>query len=282
MRRLTEGSLACLMLICCAIGNTYAKGDAKTRTQAEEVIVIGSNDPAPVRAEKIRTIELKGKDAGENLSYFEIIDKAKALAREFNANIIKITQHIPRSQGGNGEQIRAVLYRAEDVRAFEKEFTWNKSRRLSWNDFRGEVPGDTRENHAAATFCGIGFETNTISARQPRLKIRVYNSFYTNSSWAKEEYQDDLVLAHEQGHFDLCELYTRKLRERFSKVKVSVHDMKTVLGRIYKEVQDEYVARQEDYEEENSHGVVSGRTAKMANAFWKRSLSLPRTGWSNL
>ena len=77
----------------------------------------------------------------------------------------------------------------------------------------------------------------------------------SNNSWAKPEEMNDDVLAHEQGHFDLCELYTRKLRERLSNVNVDVNTLKPVLRSIYDKLQTEYKARQEAYEGETAHGV---------------------------
>jgi len=135
-----------------------------------------------------------------------------------------------------------------------KEITWSKNRKLTWDDFKGKIPNDVEEHTAAATYCGIGFETNTISA-QTQLKIRVYNTFYIGNSWARREEMNDDVLAHEQGHFDLCELYTRKLRERMSKVMVNINTLKPVLKKIYEQLQEEYRSRQEAYEEETAHGV---------------------------
>ena len=135
------------------------------------------------------------------------------------------------------------------------EISWQKHRKLTWDDFRGSVPMNADEQTAAATYCGIGFETNAISTTNNNLKIRVYNTFYINDSWARPEEMNDDVLAHEQGHFDLCELYTRKLRERMSSVKVNVNTLKPILRKIYEDLQAEYKARQEAYEDETAHGV---------------------------
>ncbi|HRO43280.1 MAG TPA: DUF922 domain-containing protein [Flavipsychrobacter sp.] len=135
------------------------------------------------------------------------------------------------------------------------EISWSKDKKLSWDDFRGLIPNDAEEQTAAATYCGIGFETNTISSKNSDLKIRVYNTFYIGQSWARPEEMNEDVLAHEQGHFDLCELYTRKLRERMANVSVNVNTLKPVLRKIYEDLQREYQARQEDYEVETAHGV---------------------------
>jgi hypothetical protein len=137
----------------------------------------------------------------------------------------------------------------------EREITWNKNRKLTWDDFRGPVPHDADDITAAATFCGIGFETNTITSNNNNLKISIYNSFYTGNSWVRPEERNDNILAHEQGHFDLCELYTRKLRERMSNVQVNVKTLKPVLSSIYDQVQQEYRQRQEEYENDTEHGV---------------------------
>jgi len=135
------------------------------------------------------------------------------------------------------------------------QISWQKDRKLSWNDFRGPVPSDAGDQTAAATFCGIGFETNVITPRNPDPKIRVYNTFYTADSWVRPEEKNDAILMHEQGHFDLCELYTRKLRAEMSNIKVDVHTLKPVLRSIYDRIQSEYRRRQESYETETAHGV---------------------------
>ena len=139
--------------------------------------------------------------------------------------------------------------------AAAREITWSKNKKLSWSDFKGPVPYDADERTAAATFCGIGFETNTITNSNKDLKIRVYNTFYINDSWARPEEMNEYVLAHEQGHFDLCELYTRKLRERMSQARVDVNTLRPTLRGIYEKLQSEYRARQEQYERETAHGV---------------------------
>jgi hypothetical protein len=145
---------------------------------------------------------------------------------------------------------------SKDSRAAEtREISWKKDRKLTWDDFKGPIPYDADDITAAATFCGIGFETNTITSANNNLKITVYNSFYTGNSWVRPEERNDNILAHEQGHFDLCELYTRKLRERMANIQVSVKTLKPVLSNIYEQVQLEYKQRQEEYESDTEHGV---------------------------
>lgn len=141
------------------------------------------------------------------------------------------------------------------------EFAWGADHRLTWEDFRGPVPAG-RGNVAAETSCGIGFETNTISRGVP-VRFRVYNTFSMQRSWVRPDAMTDEVLEHEQGHFDLCELYTRKLRARFEATEgITVENLKRVTRAVWAEVHSEYAKRQEQYEDETEHGL--NREAQIA------------------
>lgn len=134
--------------------------------------------------------------------------------------------------------------------------SWSRDKKLTWDDFRGSIPQDADDVTAAATYCGIGFETNTFNSAHPEeLKVTVYNTFYLNDSWARPEERNQNVLAHEQGHFDLCELYTRKLRQRMSQLHLNLNTLKSTLANIYEELQEEYRREQEVYENETRHGL---------------------------
>ncbi len=147
--------------------------------------------------------------------------------------------------------------------------SWSKVQKLTWDHFRGSVPVDAEAITAAATYCGIGFEANALSDTNSNFQVRVYNNFYINDSWARPEEMNDDVLAHEQGHFDLCELYTRKLRERMHQVQIDKQTMRTVLKKIYEDLQEEYQIRQQMYEDETAHGVNLQQQKK-----WQQILNL--------
>lgn len=134
------------------------------------------------------------------------------------------------------------------------EFSWSPHLRLSWGDFRGPVPIG-RGNVAAETSCGIGFETNVVSRGTP-IHFRVYNTFSTTRSWVRPDARVPEVLEHEQGHFDLCELYTRKLRARFNGTEgITPENLRRITRAVWADVHGEYTDRQEQYEEETAHGL---------------------------
>jgi hypothetical protein len=142
---------------------------------------------------------------------------------------------------------------SNNERATPSEFQWKQHNKLSWNDFRGPVLAENDES-AAATHCGIGFKV-TVSEVTGKAEIVVYNAFYANKSWVKSDAKIATILNHEQGHFDLCEIYTRKLRDRVSQLNPALSDLKQVLYNMFTEVNSEYEDRQQSYEFETTHGV---------------------------
>lgn len=133
------------------------------------------------------------------------------------------------------------------------EFQWKDHNRLSWEDFRGPVNADNDES-AAATHCGIGFKMSK-NAVTGIPEVVVYNTFYVNKSWVRSDAKIGSILDHEQGHFDLCELYTRKLKSRIAQFDLSVPGVRTSLMKVFTEVNTEYETCQQTYEAETTHGT---------------------------
>ncbi len=142
------------------------------------------------------------------------------------------------------------------------DFQWNAGRKLTWDDFRGVV-NTVSDESAAATHCGIGFKTSTAGGKP---EIIVYNTFYINKSWVKPDAKIASILDHEQGHFDLCEIYTRKLRERLNSFDFNAADVRQQLMSIYSEVNAEYERRQQAYEYETVHGTNFAQQKKWQDA----------------
>lgn len=154
--------------------------------------------------------------------------------------------------------------RVEPPADMASRFSWSERRVLSWEDFRGPVDTVSHES-AAATCCSIAFSLSQSAAGQPVLSV--YNTFYVGRSWVKEDARIASILAHEQGHFDLCELFTRKLRERLDLVDLSAANAKEQLLGIYTTVNDEYENCQQAYEHETAHG-----TKIAAQSRWRQKM----------
>lgn len=142
---------------------------------------------------------------------------------------------------------------SSSVKSVSSEFQWKDHGKLSWDDFQGPVNANNDES-AAATHCGIGFRINR-SSQSGKPEVVVYNTFYVNKSWVRSDARIESILDHEQGHFDLCELYTRKLRHKINNFGAGVTDLKAELMKAFSEVNNEYEMCQQQYEDQTTHGT---------------------------
>ncbi|WP_462250002.1 DUF922 domain-containing protein [Ferruginibacter sp.] len=200
---------------------------------------------------------IKSNDYGfsSNCTYYEVIETLKKLARDYGANLIKITDRKSPDQWSTCERLKAKIYKVLNFRVHEKEIEWTASRKLTWEDFKGSPKTISNSNTAAQTFCGFGFQTNNVTMFN-KAKIFTTTSFTTNLSWVRPDQKNRLdLLEHEQGHFDLCEVYARQLRKTLEEKKLTAFNLNTDANVIFKNVSKSYLERQELYESETQYGT---------------------------
>ena len=86
------------------------------------------------------------------------------------------------------------------------EIIWSENQKLQIEDFQGVVP-DSTEYYA---LCSSGFAYSCVQM-EDTLKIISYSVFFKKESWMKQK--DSAVLKHEQGHFDVTEIFCRKFKK---------------------------------------------------------------------
>lgn len=132
----------------------------------------------------------------------------------------------------------------------DRVLPWTTERRLSWNDYQGS-PLKT-EWASATTASGITYSLNSvIGGSESRLEIVVSALFYPDKSWYKPDLCNDVVLSHEQLHFDITELFARKFRKRLEKVENDKNIKKKVRS-IFVEINKELNAFQNKYDRETN------------------------------
>lgn len=129
--------------------------------------------------------------------------------------------------------------------------SWKAGKRLTWNDFQGGIPHNARA--AATTASGITYRFSTTGTREyMEVDFKVDTYFYPNKSWYQPELCDAVILSHEQLHFDISELYARKLKERLSKAKYTRKNVKTKVKAIYRKINEELNDFQNKYDNETN------------------------------
>src|SRR3712207_4091713 len=101
--------------------------------------------------------------------------------------------------------------------AQQNTLTWNEKQPLSWFDFAGEV-NDT-SLYDAESFAEVKYSYWYIGP--DNISFTVSANFNKSTSWCKKDYRSEALLRHEQTHFDIAELYARKLKQAFENFRYS-------------------------------------------------------------
>jgi hypothetical protein len=123
---------------------------------------------------------------------------------------------------------------------------WRPDRPLTWDDYTGSPSLIKQSNVAATTSCRFGILINPETG-----EVTVTNEFITYQSSVRPNEKKPSLLAHEQRHFDLCEVYARKLRKELKASQLSRAQVKEAFLRTY----SQYKQRQLLYDEQTRHGL---------------------------
>ncbi len=132
----------------------------------------------------------------------------------------------------------------------EETIPWESGKRLVWSDFKGPIPPDA--SAAATTASGISYSYSAnLWHHEVNLDFEVKTFFYPNESWYKPYLCDDVVLSHEQLHFDIAELFARKMRLKLERTSFT-KNVKQEIKKIYQETLKELSDFQELYDWETN------------------------------
>jgi Bacterial protein of unknown function (DUF922) len=148
----------------------------------------------------------------------------------------------------------------------DNEIRWQQERKLTFGDFKGDVPLATP--WAATTSSMIHFSYESDGSKISRVVVSA--SFIPEKSWMKKRLPE--VLAHEQLHFDITEIFARKFYQEVIKVKSA---NKNELSALFKKVNSECDKFQEQYDGETDHGTKEEIQAKWKEKVTALLLSTP-------
>ena len=148
----------------------------------------------------------------------------------------------------------------------QESIPWSESFRLSWDDFRGTIPPDA--SAAATTASGISYNYSAnLMFNEVTLDFEVNAFFYPQESWYRPAVCDSIVLSHEQLHFDITELYARRMRKKLREATFS-NNVKAEIRDIYNRTIKELSTLQERYDWETDFS--RNREAQLR---WERQIA---------
>ena len=97
----------------------------------------------------------------------------------------------------------------------ENYIIWTIDRKLIWKDFKSKE----KIKRIGVAQTGANIEIKPFKNKFKKYDYKVLSTFYKNKSWTQTESVD--VLEHEQLHFDIAELFARKMRKEIAFVKLN-------------------------------------------------------------
>jgi hypothetical protein len=125
---------------------------------------------------------------------------------------------------------------------------WTASRKLTWDDYRAQPKQGADAAASTATYLGIEYNFG-----KDGFDYKITCSFSKTRSWAL--HKNDYILAHEQGHFDIAEIFARRLHKKMQEYVFNKKTFKEDLKKIYMDLMSEKDAFQNDYDEETNHSI---------------------------
>jgi hypothetical protein len=135
---------------------------------------------------------------------------------------------------------------------------WQENRPLTWGDFKGKP---AKRFSAASTNYDIIKTVQAVNSDSAKATIQAI--FFCKKSWKKESWIDSTILVHEQKHFDIVELYARKLRKLLLENKyTSEADLKAKSDSLYAIIDKEMDVYQDKYDDETD-GSMNGEQQRV-------------------
>ena len=152
-----------------------------------------------------------------------------------------------------------VMVASQSATATDDIIVWSAERKLTWDDFKARPPSGSLGGARAAL--GFGF---TFGCRDNQLQVHVAARFHPQQSWVtyriiSSGLASRVGLQHEQTHFDLAEVYARRIRKYFRELKDPCPRSDAELEALAEPLFREEGAAQRRYDKETENGQLGGR-----------------------
>lgn len=135
---------------------------------------------------------------------------------------------------------------------------WSASRPLVLADFEGRPrPG---ESHAALTSATM---VAKVACRSNQFSGSVQAAFDPTRSWVRDPATlTPKLLHHEQLHFDITEVYARRLRQKLTSVNIPCAQLGPTFERLSQAVYADWEKAESQYDTDTNHGLKPAQQAQ--------------------
>lgn len=151
---------------------------------------------------------------------------------------------------------------------------WTKGRKLNWNDFQiVKKNRDTINRISRVAESEIAIDLISVPINSYDYKYVIFPYFYKKYSTTNTT--DEFVLNHEQLHFDIAELFARKMRQKIKQLSKKEFDVDLYNSEI-DALYEHYFSYQESYDKETEHSIKIDKQQE-----WNKKITKELDGLSN-
>jgi hypothetical protein len=147
-----------------------------------------------------------------------------------------------------------AILSAQDIAAIE----YSPDRDFNWSMFKGKINprhiAEMGSNTGAVTVSSLSYKSQVYGRTA---KIRVSALFNPTESWTRypKLNHPNEALNHEKRHFDICEIYARKIRKAITLAHLDRKNFNQQVDYIFKKIVVDYRAAQNRYDRETKHSI---------------------------
>jgi hypothetical protein len=162
------------------------------------------------------------------------------------------------SSGGADAGRQAASHAGAHPRRSDAPIVWSPDRRLAWADFRARAPGTLE-----GALSGLSYSV-TVGCRGGELRGQVVAVFLPDQSWVADRIVRSglatrVGLRHEQLHFDVKELFARRMRRMFRELRDPCPRSDDALFELTAALRREEQAVQQRIERDTQGGEIEAR-----------------------
>lgn len=144
-----------------------------------------------------------------------------------------------------------------------KVIKWSRARPLNWDDFQAKA--NSTSEFAALSSTGISLSlTASIFRDEISIEFNVYAYFTPTESWVNPGKRMPELLDHEQLHFDIVEVYVRKIRKRLNQLSFTPDNYRQLTDEVLEQFSEELDMTHTIYDKETDFGKN-----KLAQQKWR-------------
>nr|WP_314490493.1 DUF922 domain-containing protein [uncultured Chryseobacterium sp.] len=145
---------------------------------------------------------------------------------------------------------------------WSQRIEWKEDRKLIWNNFKSKINNQRGKDIVAYTHCGWVYSVVKSSNPKGAAKVDIKTIFNEDQSWKDDKRINDYVLNHEQKHFDIAEIYARRIRKEIIEKIKTTGDYDRYFQTVYNRILKDYKNFQALYDGVTEHGMNKEKQAE--------------------